>query len=203
MRLLRSLRTQHASIAEPVNPGMRQFQSRRPRHASISEPANPSMRLFQSLRTPACVNSRACEPRHASIAEPANPACVNSGAGEPRYASIPEPVNPGMRQLRSRLIRACVNSRAPAGRADWSRRSLASGAMRRNGIPVTVTPCGEWLYAFRGLRPRCRPEVGVPSGPRPSCRLAVRGFVALSGGGAGVNAGGPEPSPIDRLGYCQ
>ena len=59
------------------------------------------------------------------------------------------------------------------------------GADRRSAFQAFPAIHRGWEYAFsRPCGPRCRPEVGVPSGPRDSSRLGVRVFAALSGRGA-------------------
>ena len=183
---------------------MRQFRGRlaqacvypgigRSEHASISGPVDPGMRQFRVIR--------AGWPKHASI-----PGSVRLSRDRSRseHASIPgsaglsmrpgASVDPGMRQFRGRPAEACVYPgigrpehaldeeryafrQPPAGGADW-----------RSGVRVPASRKCEWRREFRPLRGRCRSE--------------DRRSWALSGDGAGVNTGGPEPPPIDRLEGC-
>ena len=195
---------------------MRQFRDRLARacvnsgigrleHASIPEPVDPGMRLFRGRPTQACVNSGIGRPEHASIPGSVGlsmrqfrgrlaQACVYPGIGQSEHASISGPVDPGMRQFRGRPAEACVYPgicrpehaldeeryafrQPPAGGADW-----------RSGVRVPASRKCEWRREFRPLRGRCRSE--------------DRRSWALSGDGAGVNTGGPEPPPIDRLEGC-
>ena len=185
----------HASIPEPVDPGMRLFR----------DAVGPSMRLSRDRLARACVYPGVGWPGHASIPGRLTRACVNSGVGWPKHASIPGsvglsmrlfrgPVGPGMRLFRGRPAEACVYPgigrpehaldeeryafrQPPAGGADW-----------RSGVRVPASRKCEWRREFRPLRGRCRSE--------------DRRSWALSGDGAGVNTGGPEPPPIDRLEGC-
>ncbi len=80
--------------------------------------------------------------------------------------------------------------RGPAGR----------GADRRSAFQAVPALLPRWRWEFRGLWPRCRPEVGVPSRPRAFALLAMRGAglkaVYLAGGAGQVDRQSLEESPL-------
>ncbi len=81
-----------------------------------------------------------------------------------------------------------------------SRPSGRRGADRRSAFQAVPALSLFWRWEFRGLRPRCRPEVGVPSRPRAFAPLAMRGAglkaVYLAGGAGQVGRQSLEESPL-------
>ena len=153
-------RPEHASIPEPVDPGMRQFGVGRPEHASIPEPVDPGMRLSRSRLARACVYASGIGRLSMRLSRSRSArACVYPGIGRPEHASIPEPVDPGMRLFRGRLAPACVNS--------------GIGRPEHASIPEPVDPS---MRQFRGrLAPPC-----VNSGIGWPKHASIPGSVGLS-----------------------
>ena len=93
----------------------------------------------------------------------------------------------------------CADQRSafPGQRCHAAERDSRDGdAVRRVAVRVSLR-----------FAQRCRSEgptgrTAQRSVARASGGSAIRGFAALSGDGAGVNTGGSEPSPIDRLEGC-
>ena len=85
------------------------------------------------------------------------------------------------------------------------------GADRRSAFQAVPALSLFWRWEFRGLRPRCRPEVGVPSRPRAFAPLAMRGaglnavYLSGSAGQAGRQSLEESPLPVcsSRKGFTR